>query len=201
MKVYQRIGLIAAVVCSMAAFNARASIWGGSGGDPFVLNFDENGWGQISINGGSFVDHPGGLSLDPTRSGLYSLTYTLPSTVYAGDIRIWEDSSMTGLSDVIRFTDANGDLTGFVADRMIYYSEAGDYDLADINDIPLSLMPNDSGGIVEQGTLEVYDYFQWAPGGTGDNIYNGISDVPEPVTYSLLALGGLVLAVYRRRSK
>jgi len=198
MKLSRLLGVLLALLGISGYLGVRASVLSGAASsplDPFVLNFDENGNGQLSINGGAFADHPGGLSLDPTRSGLYSLTYTLPGVVNNGDIRIWEDASMTVLSDVIRFTDANGNLVGTTADRMIYYSDPGDSDLADVNGIPDVLMPNDSGGVVEQGNLEVYDYFTWAPGGAADNIYNGISDIPEPSTMVLvgLSLSGLLL--------
>jgi hypothetical protein len=37
--------------------------------------------------------------------------------------------------------------------------------------------------------------------GAGMGNYTFISDVPEPATFSLLALGGLALAAYRRRRK
>jgi len=174
MKVYQRIGLIAAVVCGMAAFNARAIILTGGGtdlSDPFVLNFNENGNGQISINGAPFVSDPGSMTLDPTWSGQYSLTYTLPSLVVAGDVRIWDPGTgNTVLSDVLRFTDANGDLTGEVANLMIFYSDIGGGSLADTG-FPATLVPNDMGGIDENADGS----FQWAPGGTGNNIYNGLS--------------------------
>jgi len=99
--------------------------------DPWVFNFDEQGNGSISINGGPFQTLNGSLRPDPSGSGIANaLTYFLPATVSNGDVRI-SDGSLTGpLGDVIRFTDANGNLTGFSADRMLYYSDILPGDLA-----------------------------------------------------------------------
>ena len=92
------------------------------------MYFDENGHGLINTGSG-FVSDPGNLAADPTgRVGGLVLIYTLDPAqlVGNGDVRVWEDyPGATILSDVISFTDANGNLTGITADRMIYYSEGG----------------------------------------------------------------------------
>src|SRR6266446_8673203 len=88
---------------------------------------------------------------------------------------------------------------------MIFYSEreptdVPPFDLAETNGLPPFLLPIDSGGIAESGP-EGTNSFTWAPGGPWDNIYNGISDVPEPGALSLVALGAAAWFVAWRRSK
>jgi hypothetical protein len=170
-----------------------------------VLNFDEYGNGRISQNGGAFTTLQGTLMADPTQAGNPTvLTYLLPESVISGDIRVWDDSSRTILSDVLRFTDAAGTLNGNATgagSRMIYYSDAGDGATADLRGIPATLFPTDGGaGPIEVGTEDVFNTFTWAPGG---NVYNGISDTsPEPSSLVLASLGagcGLLMLKRRRR--
>ena len=66
MKIYQRIGLIAAVLCGIAALEARAQLAGTEvGPGSFILNFDENSNGQITEPGGLLTQ--AGLLQIPTR--------------------------------------------------------------------------------------------------------------------------------------
>jgi hypothetical protein len=102
-----------------------------------------------------------------------------------GDVRIYDDSIGGHISDVLRFTDLSGNMGGQTSDRMFFYSDDMDGDAADTG-IPAALFPNDGGGI-----LEVNGAFTWTPG-VGFNVYNGVSDVPEPASFSLVILGGLV---------
>jgi hypothetical protein len=208
----------------------EASLLAGGGGDRFTLNFDENGNGSISWDGhGSRTLQPladgqtpewgyWAMLPDPnTDPGVVGnvLTFFLPTElVMTGDIRVWEPAvgrTVGRLSDLLRFTDANGALTDdsgnflLVADRMIYYSEVevgvpADGDLAD-SGIPTDIHANDGGGVNEVGS-EGANGFTWAPGGATDNVYNGISDVPEPTTLIVwAALGALAITAgwWRRR--
>jgi hypothetical protein len=188
MKVYQRIGLIAAMLCGIAALEARAQLAGTEGGPGFfTLNFDENANGLMNLNGAGWAAHPGGMATDP-HTGILQLLYTVNAAgvVANGDVRIYDNSIGGHISDVLRFTDLNGNMAGQTADRMFFYSDDMDGDLADTG-IPAVLFPNDGGGI-----LEVNGAFTWVPNGAGFNVYNGISDVPEPASFSLVMLGGLV---------
>src|SRR6516162_3946434 len=75
----------------------------GSGqGDPFILIFDENGNGQVSLNGGQFVPDPGLLGVDPL-SGILGLYYPLPEQVVPGDVGVSEPNLPSVLSDGLRF--------------------------------------------------------------------------------------------------
>lgn len=192
----------AAAILVLALGSGAAMAGGVAGGtadplDPWFFEFDENGNGTINVNGTGFVPNPGAPMPDPTdpAGGKLVLTYMLPGIVVNGDIRIWEDDSRTQIGDIIRFTDAAGNLGGATADRMIFYSDLGDNDWADTG-LPSFIEPNDGGGVVENGFEGGYRDFFWAPGGPNDNVYHGISDVPAPGALALLGISGLAL---RRR--
>src|ERR1017187_3347122 len=114
----------------------------------FTFDFDENGNGFLNLeNGAGFKPLTGLLMPDPTQPGHpLVLTSLLPSPMTAGDVRIWDDATHSALSDVLRFTDVNGDLTGLTADRLIFYSSdgPGGPDLADTG-LPSSLFPHHGG--------------------------------------------------------
>ena len=118
------------------------------------------------------------------------LTYFLPVAVTPvgnGTVQVLEPVT-GGLSDAIRFTDANGVLTGCTADRMIYYSDNtdGGTDLADTG-FPANLTTGEQGGPVTEIGPEGNNHFQYVA--SGANVYNGVSDVPEPGTLFLLGIG------------
>ena len=129
------------------------------------------------------------------------LTYLLPRIVIGGDVRIWEDFVGGELSDVLRFTDAQGTPFTFSADRMIFYSdlpEAGETAALADTGIPETLFINEFGGAVETGA-EGNNGFSWVPAGPEGHTYNGISDVPEPSALTLLCLA--VTGLLRGRRK
>src|SRR5690349_15673125 len=75
----------------------------GQSPNPFTFNFDENGNGFISINGGPFIANNGSLQPNPSNGGSLALTYFLPASempVGNGDVLILESAGV--LSDVIR---------------------------------------------------------------------------------------------------
>jgi hypothetical protein len=159
-----------------------------------LLTFDENGNGTwedpdpVSWNGFMAPDNTGGVA----GSVLFYMVPFAP--VPGGDVRIWEDASMTVLSDVLRFTDANGnhEITDW-ADRFIFYSDVGDADLADTG-LPVNLQTvfYDGGGVVETGVEGGYRDFLYAA------VYHGISDVPEPGSLAVVGVGVASAFVLRR---
>jgi len=193
--------LLLAAVCSAAVPNARAIFIAGdpTDGSSFTFNFDENGNGQISVDGGGFTNLTGTLMPDPTQGGLPVLTYLLPRIVIGGDVRIWDDFVGGQLSDILRFTDAAGTPYTFSADRMIFYSGLPGPNepvaLADTG-IPETLYVNEFGG-----TVETDGAFSWVPAGPAGHTYNGISDVPEPSALALLCLAASMLLRHHRAIK
>jgi hypothetical protein len=179
------------VAVSMWAAKARASSFGPGDGDPFTINFDENGNGTIDLGGGA-VPNPGALLPDPSQVGNpLALTYFLGAggPVVAGDLRVWEDFIGGTLGDVVRFTDATGSLTSLAADRLIFYSLAGGGDLADTG-LPGNVGAGNFADIVENGS----GAFQFVA--AGPNVYNGVSDgslAPASVPAPASAWAGLVL--------
>ena len=201
MRYWRMFCLAVILILAIGVLPARAATIAGSG-DPFTLMFDEYGNGLIDLEDGTgFHTLQGIVAPDPW--GLMSLYFPLPSLVVSGDVRVWETPGTSDLSDVLRFTNANGDLNiALEADRMIFYSaietppEPGN--LADTG-WPRVLVPADGGGI-----LEINEQFTWMPGGAGDNIYMGYSEgqiTPEPGTLLLLCSGLAIsgLAAWRRR--
>jgi len=192
------------VLCLAATASvAHAAALQAGGGDPFEVFFDEDGNGRVSVDGAPFVPMPGVMAADPA-SGLIALTYFLPELVIAGDVGVFESPEFTQLSDGMRFTNAQGALTGLVADRMVYFSDNDSVDsngaLAD-TEFPANFGAlGFSGRVDEVGPESGPNGFDWLPGG---NIYHGTSDVPEPSTMSLLGLGILGLGGYtvRRRKQ
>ena len=86
-------------------------------------------------------------------AGAGNLIYILPAPVVTGDVRIWEDFLGGTLSDVLRFTNLNGDLNGGLNGTiMIVYSDKawpGEIpDKADVG-LPTNLVPRDGGGVLE----------------------------------------------------
>jgi hypothetical protein len=181
---------------------ARAGGGLAGSGDPFTLYFNENGFGLIDMRDGS---GPNPIS---AVEGASNLIFALPSPVITGDVRVWEDFLGGTLSDVLRFTNANGDLDGGLnGDRMIVYSDLPEPgtppDRADVG-IPTDLVPRDGGGVLEVGP-EGSNGVVYAPGGPFDNIYHFMSDsvIPEPSSIIMLSLGALGATGYgwrRRRS-
>jgi hypothetical protein len=169
--------------------------------DPFIFNFDENGNGIISIDGGPFIPNNGTLQPDPSNGGKLALTYFLPASQLPGeegDVLIYESPGV--LSDVIRFTDADGNLDLGTGDRMIYYSDIGDADLALADTGFPSNLDLSSISVNETGPEGANGFTYGTP-----NIFNGVSDgrlaVPEPGSLIMLTSSvlGLALASLRRR--
>jgi hypothetical protein len=213
MRKFLFLALALAVFAGMGLTSARAdgaAPGQPAGDDPWVFVFDENGHGVISIDHGPFHTLNGGLMADPSGSGLgLVLTYLLPSVVAAGDVEISEPAaSGGGLSDVIRFTNANGALVGAVADRMIYYSDTSPNDPGtDLADVPHPPNNLGAGAIFPVAIPEIgpegNNGFNYGPTVSPGllNTYIGISDTPEPSTMALAGLGALGMIGYAVRRR
>jgi hypothetical protein len=201
------LGLTAVAMLTGGASRAKAGPMIGSG-DPFNITFDENGNGSISVNGGPVEPLQGSLMPDPTNGGVPALTYLLPQRVVTGTLLIYEDAGKTILGDALRFTDAAGTISGGLSGdgvRMIFYSALGGGMLADTG-FPANILTGGPTSSIVENADGTFDYL---PGGVQDNQYHGVSQevspavpsTPEPSSLSLLALGGVALAGWRRWKK
>jgi hypothetical protein len=167
----------------------------GAEADAFVFNFDENGNGTISINGGPFQTFNGSLITDPT-SGLGSVLAwqfeALGQTFTTGDGRILDPSGAP--SDELRFTNSQGGLDGaFNGNIMILYSADKSGGLLADTGLPGNPPFIDA---IEDAT----GHFTYSP---SPNVYNGFSGaaVPEPAMIVPLTLGLLTLVALTWRTK
>jgi hypothetical protein len=185
--------------------------------DPFEFRLlDEDGHGQIKFKGGDWVNFNGKLMDDPTKGikGKKVLTWILPNKgipVYTGDLLVLEPKSPTTDSDLVRFTNAKGDLNGLaVGDRFLLYSdipEKGEPMLAADIGIPSTTTETVRREIGDEGANHfVYDPQKGdigGPGvGDGRNDYLFVSDgvfspSPEPASIILIAIGGGAAILYR----
>jgi hypothetical protein len=201
MKSRLMLAMATAMLLGLGPVTARAGGGLAGSGDPFTLSFDELGNGLIDMRDGT-GPHP----ISPV-GGATNLIFALPTPVITGDVRFWEDFVGGTLSDVLRFTNANGDLDGGLNGTvMIVYSDLPEPGtvggLADVG-IPTNLTPRDGGGFLEIGP-EGNNGATYSPGGPFDNTYVFRSDgslVPEPASIIMLSLGTLGAAGYgwRRR--
>jgi len=120
------------------------------------------------------------------------LMYDLPFAGVAGDLSIYEGSLSGDLGDIIRF-DGSG--------HLIFYSSgaSGIITPADVPYPPSPLLDDNMADTIDVGGYAYYTPTAGQPGYDLSNPTYRFSEVPEPGTGALVALGAGLLLVIRRR--
>jgi hypothetical protein len=164
----------------------------------FVVDFDENGHG--TVNGATMAFTTGPLRYQFPGGGLTP-----------GDVVVTETPVGTNQtdSDILQF-DANGGISVF---SDLEAGETPPFDLADVPATAFPIPPSGSpifpetdpsgGPAIEGGINGLFNYapVPGMPGSLptgGQIIYNFTSDVPEPGSICLLAVGASALMLRRR---
>jgi hypothetical protein len=196
-KTYEMLGALTIVALLLVAGNASAAI--------VSVSFDENGNG--SWDGGLLTS---GFNTPQEGGGHATLYYDLSplatgaeNGVVSGDVVITEPDGLT--SDILRFID-DGSFVYVYSDNSD--SDPCGSDLADTG-IPTVWSPvvymDEVGaeggwtGITYTPTSGQPGYLYWDDDPSKTVTYYFTSDVPEPATLSLLALGGLAVLIRRRK--
>ncbi len=171
----------------------------------FFFTADENGNGTYSVGPPSLFNSPLSTEIIPDPTGGVAgnvLVYVLPFAVTPGDVELMEPGQSTPTaSDLIRFYTPIASRPGF----MIFYSDKDGPPL-DLADTGLPSSPN-AIQIPEVGP-EGNNGAMWnpTPGQPGSplapmagiDMYNFISDAPEPGAMLLMLAGAGGLALVRR---
>jgi hypothetical protein len=172
-----------------------------------VITFDEFGNAGYSVNPGAVVSLAPGLWETFPNSGVAGkvLVYNLApafaavhaTATFFGDVAIAGFGG--GISDALRFTNADGATTGTEAPLMIFYSFDNGGAPADVGNISTAFLHTQTPAATENAS----GAFSYDSGGGqgGGVIYQGQSDVPEPTSISLFLLGLGALGFCGFRSK
>jgi len=167
-------------------------------------SFDENGNWSWTSNGISIGE--GTIYTQISGGGIqYSDPWPGPSMI-GMTFGFYEPEDTNVLSDLIHFDTAT---------NFSYYSDIGDSELADLTSISLEQLVINNAAYGWGESIATNRYIEIGSEGNnhiefplnlyqgedlvGTEVFVGISDVPEPATLGLLALGGLAL-LWRRRS-
>lgn len=184
MKNFAKVLFVLALLSATAASTAFSQL--------FTVQVDE--FGNGFLNGLTPIPYVYGPNPASGLADVPVLTYMLSFPAAPGDVRIFEPSSAV-LSDLVRFP---GNF------QMIFMSNGSDTidSLADVPTLPALISP--VADVFEQGS-DGNHYAQYLanngmPGFDGQGLYIFISDVPEPGSLLLAALGGgVTLSGWRQR--
>jgi hypothetical protein len=173
---------------------------------------DENGNGRATTTAGANIALPFSLQNDPGPGGLDNvLTYSLvsPPGLTAGDVLFSGEAGLAFGGDIVRFNPTERCVDGTIGCLVFYSDNIPIADsLADTDGPPLDLYPNTTT-VLEMGpegnNFAVYTPLPGQPGfvagADGPVTYTLISDVPEPSTLTILAVGLAGAGLVRRRSR
>ena len=161
---------------------------------------------------------------DPTGSLSGNvLYYTLPKDVIAGDVWIRDPWENNAVGDIIRFSGKHLVFYSLGEPNVTPHVGGADVTLSQFQQIlnnpsanHVTIFEKSTNSVNPEAGLQWADYatgfnqpgFLLYPNGSGTHeaaalappVYKFVSDVPEPSTYALMALGGLLLAFRLKKS-